>query len=725
MKKLASAVSLTVFLVAPVTLANEGMWRPKQLPGLKGELTAMGLEVDPSSLSDLTSHPMNAVVWLGNCTASFVSPDGLVVTNHHCAFGSIQHHSTKENNLLENGFLAANRSEELAAAPGSRVLVTVAVEDVTGSIVSAVPERAGGRQRYQAIEDKRKALIAECEKDVGHRCNVRSYYGGREYELIKQLEIRDVRLVHAPAGAIGKYGGDIDNWMWPRHTGDYSFYRAYVGPNGKPADYAEDNVPYQPKHFLKVSTEGVKPGDFVMAAGYPGSTNRYRLASEVKNVIEWSYPIRRKAFLEWLDIIDRTTSDREEAKIKYASVVASLNNSAKNYDGMLNGFAKSDIVERKITLEQELQRWIEADPKRKTTYGSAMAELRELVAEAQSSQGRRLYYDFLGRNSALLGAARTLYRLSREKEKPDMEREPGYQERDITRIQERLNRIERTYDSEVDRACWRLFILNYAKLSKGQHVKAYDDWFGIEGNKVDEAKLDRRLEEMYGNTRLGDQETRLSWMEAAPEIFEKSDDPFIQMAVGLYDGDLELENGEKDLTGRFNEIRPRLMEALIAYVDGQEKAVYPDANSTLRVTFGVVKSYSPSDAVLYTPLTTLRGILEKDTGKEPFNAPADELSLIREREFGRYLDPDLDSVPVNFLSTLDATGGNSGSATINAKAELVGLLFDGNWESIIADWDFIPAMTRSIHVDMRYVLWIMEYLYGADHLLREMGIETQ
>ncbi len=270
MKKLASALGLGIFLVAPFALANEGMWRPKQLPDLVDELTELGLKVDPSSLSDLTSHPMSAVVWLGNCTASFVSPDGLVVTNHHCAFGSIQHNSTKENNLLENGFLAANRSEELLAAPGSRILVTVAVEDVTGPVVSAVPDGAGGIERYQAIEDKRKALIAECEGDEGHRCNVRSYYGGQEYELIKQLEIRDVRLVHAPAGAIGKYGGDIDNWMWPRHTGDYSFYRAYVGPNGNPADHSENNVPYQPEHYLKVSTEGGEAGRFRHGGGISG-----------------------------------------------------------------------------------------------------------------------------------------------------------------------------------------------------------------------------------------------------------------------------------------------------------------------------------------------------------------------------------------------------------------------------------------------------------------------
>lgn len=725
-----AAVSLLFLLVSIVllpanVLAEEGMWRPGQLPALVDKLKALNPEVDAAALSDLTGHPMNAVIWLGNCTASFVSPQGLVITNHHCAYGSIQHNSSEQRNLLEDGFLAAGRARELPAAPGSRVLVTVSVEDVTRSVLAAVPEGAGGRERYQAIEDRQKALVAECEQDPGHRCRVAAYSGGLEYELVKQLEIRDVRLVHAPALSIGKYGGDIDNWMWPRHTGDYAFFRAYVGPDGKPADYSEENVPFRPRHHLRVSTRGIDTGDLVLVAGYPGSTNRYRLAREVEGVIRWNYPRRIQAFRQWRDIIDRAVGGREEKALKYASLRASLNNVIKNYRGMLEGFAKSDILERKRALEQDLQAWIEAGSASRSGLKTAAADLGKLVAESQSGREAALYYDFLGGRSALLRAARRLYRLSRERRKPDEQREPGYQERDLARIRERLERIDRTFDPEVDRACWRQFVLNYAKLPAEQHVQAFDDWFGIRPTGLQEAELDRRLEEMYGQTRLGELETRISWMKAAPRDFEASQDPFIRMAVSLYDSDMEREERDKDLQGRFEQARPRFMEALIGYNQSRGKSVYPDANSTLRVSYGTVKGYSAEDGIHYLPFTTLRGILQKDTGQEPFNAPRRQLKLIRGREFGNYYLKALDSVPVNFLSTLDATGGNSGSPTLNGHGELVGLLFDGNWESIVADWDFIPAVTRSIHVDIRYALWVMEHLDGAHHLLAEMGVEVE
>lgn len=700
------------------------MWRPGQLPALADTLKALDPEVDAAALSDLTGHPMNAVIWLGGCTASFVSPQGLVITNHHCAYGSIQHNSSEARNLLEEGFLADGRAGELAAAPGSRVLVTVAVEDVTRPVLAAVPDGAAPRERYQAIEDRQKALVAECEQDPGHRCRVAAYSGGLEYELIKQLEIRDVRLVHAPALSIGKYGGDIDNWMWPRHTGDYAFYRAYVGPDGNPADYSDENVPYVPRHHLKVSPRGVDTGDLVLVAGYPGSTDRYRLASEVQGVIRWDYPRRIEAFRQWRDIIERAVAGREEKALKVASLQASLNNVIKNYRGMLEGFAKSDILERKGALEQDLQAWIEAGPASRSGLKSAAADLGKLVAESQSGREAALYYDFLGGRSALLRAARRLYRLSRERQKPDGQREPGYQERDLARIRERLKRLDRTFDPEVDRACWRQFVLNYARLPAEQRVQAFDDWFGIRPDGLQDAELDRRLEEMYGQTRLGDFETRISWMKAPPRDFEASRDPFIRMAVSLYDSDMEREERDKELQGRLDQARPRFMEALIAYNRSRGKSVYPDANSTLRVTYGTVKGYSAKDGVRYLPFTTLRGILEKDTGQEPFNAPLGQLELIRNREFGSYHVKALDSVPVNFLSTLDATGGNSGSPTLNGRGELVGLLFDGNWESIVADWDFIPAISRSIHVDIRYALWIMEHLDGAHRLLAEMGVEA-
>jgi len=719
------AVALLIALFPGVLHAEEGMWPPGQLPEVSRELKELGLEVDPGSLSDLMGHPMNAVISLGHCTASFVSQEGLVVTNHHCAYGAIQYNSREDRNLLEDGFIASDRSEELFAGPGSRILVTVAVSDVTGDVLEGLPKGQSGRERYQAIEDRRKELVAACEKDEGHRCRVAAFHGGLEYHLIKQLEIRDVRLVYAPPGPVGNYGGDIDNWMWPRHTGDFSFYRAYVDKDGRPADHDDANVPYRPAHSLRVSTKGLKEGDFVMAVGYPGRTNRYRLAAEIENTIQWYYPTRKQAFLDWLQLLTEKTAGDADATIKYASRVARLNNSSKNYQGMLDGFAKSDLVERRRQQQKDLQAWIQSDPKREARYLSSLENLEALVAERQSVRERGMFYEFLAHQSSLLGAATTLYRLSVEGEKPDKEREPGYQERDLTRIRERLTRIDRTFTPAVDRTLWRHFILQYAMIPGDQHVAAFDKWFGITGNRVDQTKLDELLQSMYEGTGLGDLDTRIGWMEKPPADFRKSKDPFIQLAVHIFDGDLALEEEEKDLDGRFQETRARFMEAWIAYLDSQGQAVYPDANGTLRVTFGSVAGLSPRDGVVYTPFTTLEGILQKDTGEDPFNAPAGLLQAMREKRHGRYFDEAVGSVPVNFLATLDSTGGNSGSAALNARVELVGLLFDGNYESIIADWDFIDEITRSIMVDMRYVLWVMETIGGANHLFQEMGIQPE
>ena len=274
-QRLLLASSLLAIASAPLAYAVEGMFTPDQLPEIMSDLRAKGLKVDSDQISDLTGFPMGAVVSLGGCTASFVSPKGLVVTNHHCAYGSIQYNSSEGQNYLEDGFLASNLEAELPAAPGSRIYVTVDFDDVTDQVTGDLAEDLSGEERFAAIETNRKALIADCEEDEGHRCNVSSFYGGLQYKLIKQLEIKDVRLTYAPAGPIGKYGGDIDNWQWPRHTGDFAFYRAYVSPDGKSADYSEDNVPFEPDHHLKVSAGGLDDGDFVMVAGYPGRTSRY------------------------------------------------------------------------------------------------------------------------------------------------------------------------------------------------------------------------------------------------------------------------------------------------------------------------------------------------------------------------------------------------------------------------------------------------------------------
>lgn len=720
----AVALMIVVSTAVSVGTAAEGMWLPDQLPGLATELTSLGLELDPAALADLTAAPLGAVIWLGGCTASFVSPQGLVVTNHHCGYGSIQFNSTPERNLIEDGFLAHSFAEELPAAPGSRIYVAEEATDVTAAIQASVPDEATGRARHDAVEAAEKRLVAACEAEPGTSCRIGELYGGLRYVLYRQLEIRDVRLVYAPARSIGNYGGDVDNWMWPRHTGDFTFLRAYVGPDGRPADPSPANVPYRPRHWLEVSAEGVRDGDFVMVAGYPGETDRYRLAHEVEDVIDWYYPTRRQALLELLDVIAETTAGRPAAAIAYAPMVSWFNNSTKNYAGMLKGFATSDVVERKRGLERNLQAWIEADPVRRARWGDAIADLDLLVEEDHRHEARDLELGLIGYNP-MISSARKIYRLARERELPDAQRSPGFQQRDLPELRTTLQRIQRRFDPTVDRALLRHMLLRYARLPADQRLPVLDAWFGIGPEGAADAVLDATLGEMYRTTGLIDEKTRLDWLTADRAAVEASDDPFLRLAVALYDTDRRLESEQEDLDGRLLEARPRVMEALLAYRRGRGERTYPDANGTLRVTYGVVSGYEPRDGVFYEPFTTAYGILEKATGEPPFDPPAALAAAIEHGEWGRYDPLGPDSLPVDFLSTVDTTGGNSGSPTLDARGRLVGLLFDGNWESIVSDWDFLPEVTRSIHCDARYMLWVMDRVDGAWNLLREMGIEPR
>lgn len=699
--------------------ADEGMWQPHQLPAMADELKAKGLEIDAKSISKLTEFPMNAVISLGGCTASFVSPKGLVVTNHHCAYGAIQYNSTPEKNLLQDGFLAKTFADELPATPGSRVYVTEDVTNVTERVKGGLEGKVGS-DFYQGVESQEKALVAECEKEDGYRCQVYSFHGGLEYYLVKQLEIRDVRLVYNPAASVGKYGGDVDNWMWPRHTGDFSFYRAYVSKAGKPADFSSDNVPYEPKSFLKVSAKGVSDGDFVMVAGYPGRTNRYRTANEVQNQFEWAYPEGKLLRERFIEIIKDTAPEGSDERIKYESQIAGLANYAKNFTSMIEFYGKSTMLADRKAREAELAAWIAKDSSREAKYGKTLAELDALIAKSKAHQERDMILSYIG-STTMLPTARSLYRLANEKQLPDMQREPGFQERDMTRLKASMERIDRRYAPSVDKAVLFDMLKRYAALPEDKRLPALDKVFGID-KKFSEAKLSKTLDKMYAKTELGKKDVRLAWMDKSVADFKASKDPFIQFAVAMYDTDMAEEKKEKELDGELMKVRPQYMDAIIAYNLEQGKPVYADANSSLRVTVGHVKGYSPKDGLVAVPFTRLEGIVQKDTGVDPFDAPKKELELIKQKQYGDFYVKAIDSVPVNFLSTLDTTGGNSGSPTLNGRAELVGLLFDGVYESIIGDWAYDDNINRSIQVDSRYMLWVMKYLDHADNLLAEMEI---
>ena len=600
-------------LASSMAVANEGMWMPQQLPQIADQLKAAGLQLDPKDLTELTDFPMGAIVSLGGCSASFVSAEGLVATNHHCAYGSIAHNSTPERDLLTEGFLAKNFAEELPAAPGSRIFVTKAVTNVTAQMIDSKTAKLNGKKRIDAIENNQKKLVAECEKDVGHRCSVAAFYGSLEYFLIKQLEIKDVRLVHAPAAGVGKFGGDTDNWMWPRHTGDYSFYRAYVSKDGKSADFAKDNVPYQPEHRLKIAKEGLKEGDFVMVLGYPGRTNRHRLPSEVAETFSWNYPAFVQSSVEKLDIIAKATAGNKDAELKYASRVAGINNYLKNRQGMLDSYADSDFLSRKTAEHQALTAWVNSSSANKKAYAKDLAEIEKLVAERNAAE--RKTFVLGNATPRLVGVARALYRLAAESKKPDAERKAGFQQRDLPRFKDSVAAMDRNFDAAVEQALDFDGLRKYLAQPDAQRDREFDQALGLKAGMSD-AALTAVIKGWYDATDLGKQQQRLAWLTADTAVFGKSSDPFIKAAAALYQSDLKNEAKEEELAGKIQQAYANYMRAKIAFMDSQGKAVYPDANSTLRVTFGNVKGREKgADCTSWTAFTTLRGITAKATGQ--------------------------------------------------------------------------------------------------------------
>ncbi|WP_434988831.1 S46 family peptidase [Xanthomonas melonis] len=693
------------------------MWVPQQLPDIAGPLKQAGLQLPPQQLADLTGDPMGAVVALGDCTASFVSPQGLVVTNHHCAYGAIQLNSTAQKNLIKDGFNAVKPGDELSAGPNARIYVLDAITDVTSAAKAAMTAAGGDPlKRTQALEDFSKQQIAQCEAQPGYRCQFFSFAGGNTYRLFKNLEIKDVRLAYAPPDSVGKFGGDIDNWMWPRHTGDFAFYRAYVGKDGMPAAYAKDNVPYRPKQFLKFADQPLGAGDFVMVAGYPASTNRYALATDFDTITGRIYPAVSRDLKDVVALIEAAGKQNADIQVKYASTVAHFNNGTKNLDGQLEGFQRTGAQARKQADEAAVLAWL----KQQGVNGREALEARDTLVTLAGRDQASVLRDFIvGQldGTGTIGAAVTLYRLALERAKPDAERESGYQQRDLPEIEGDMTQMEQRYVPAMDRQLQAYWLSRYVELPADQRIPALDRWLG--GN--DAAAVQRAVAGLDATT-LGSTEARLKWLVADRAAFEASTDPAIRYAVAVVPALLQIEHEDKIAAGQRLKARPIYLQALADYKKSKGEAVYPDANLSLRITFGNVKGFAPKDGMVYTPFTTLEGVAAKQTGAEPFDSPKPLLDAVKAKRYAGLDDKRLGSVPVNFLSDLDITGGNSGSPVMDARGRLVGLAFDGNWESVSSDWIFDPAMTRMIAVDSRYLRWIMTEVAPAPQLLKELGV---
>jgi hypothetical protein len=536
------------------------------------------------------------------------------------------------------------------------------------------------------------------------------------------MEIRDVRLVYSPALGVGNFGGETDNWMWPRHTGDFSFLRAYVGKDGKPAPYSKDNVPFQPKHWLKVATEPMSDGDFVLVAGYPGRTFRYRTSAEVENAVKFTIPATIRYAKDANAILENEGKRGRDVEIAAANTVKGNANTMKKLEGEVEAFKDGRILATRKAREEALRSWMASHPEDAKKYGSALSELNAVDQKYWSMQQRDLLLAWMTRNSSMLSQATKTCRLAEEKTKKDTDRADGYRERDLVRFREALDRSQKNMERGIDRSLLRYFFAEALKLPPNQRIHAIDAAVAATGEKDSQKAVDKALDTLFGATKIDDLESRRAMMTESAAQLSARNDSFLKFASALVADIRANEEVEREYSGAIARVRPLYFEALTKLAGG---ALAPDANGTLRITFGNVKGYAPRDGVYYTPQTSVAGVIRKNRGEGEFNAPKALLSAARDPKFTEgYVARKLCDVPVDFLSTVDTTGGNSGSPTLNAKGELCGLLFDGNWESLGSDYEF-EDITRSIHVDAQYMLFVMDSVDQAHNLMREMNVPVR
>jgi hypothetical protein len=703
--------------------ADEGMWLVQSLDKAPFKTwQGRGLELDPKEIYNPKGDDVcDAVIRLGGGTASFVSPEGLIVTNHHVAFGALQRSSSVKSDYIQNGFLAETRSDEIQAL-GLDAYVLEDTKDVTKKVLGATKKNMTPKERYDAIEKVNKEIVAKVEEGKDLRAEVMETYDGAQYFLYTYFRIKDIRIVYAPPGPIGVYGGEIDNWMWPRHTGDFSFLRAYVAPDGKSASYSEDNVPYHPRKYLAFSTAPLKEGDFTMVIGYPARTSRYRSSYSIDYVVNKYYPSAIKLREDLIAILDEESAKDRDSAIKIASTVRGLENGYKNNQGMLEGLLKYDLLGAKLAEEAALIEYMAANPDIKKKYGDILGEIAKLYEEYPTYARQYSLMTYMSYYVGAMSSARTIYKWSVEQEKEDIDRDQGYMARDEENLRRQLGLADLRYDEDADKRVMAYFIRRLAELPESQRPAAIQAISGdLEGEALD-AAITKAVDKMYAGTKIPNKEERLNMFGMSKKDLTSLGDPLIEFVAGLEPDREQNQERYEAFDGAVNMLRPKLMELRAAH---SGEALYPDANRTMRVSVGEVKGYSPRDAVTYDYITTLDGVVEKATGEDPFDAPAKLIELSKSKDYGNYKDPKTGDVPVCFLSTDDVTGGNSGSAVLNGKGEIIGLVFDGNYEAISADYQFIPALTRTIHVDSRYILFITEKFSGADKLLEELTVYPQ
>ncbi len=734
MRRLAISSSLlllaTLALISANADANEGKWKPDQIAEVHGQASAAGLELTPEQLWDpkgdeRTGGLMRAVANLGGCTAAFISREGLIATNHHCAYGALQANSSIEHDYLKNGFLAKTKADELPAK-GTTLKLLRSTTDVGDQVAAALVGITDDQTRAQVLDKVQKQIVEACEAvragetaPTYRSCRVAGFFLNSHWELHEYVEFEDVRLVYAPPSAIGEYGGETDNWMWPRHTGDFSLLRAYVGKDGKPAAFASENVPYVPEQILAPAPEGVIPGQFVAVLGYPGATDRQLWAAEIERQRDQSLPIRAEAYAEWIAILDAGAARDPAVGIKVAATKKTLANREKNARGKLDGLARLGHVQARLDEDAKLAG--SADP--------TLAGLVAITAARRERAGKVFLLDNLGVGPRTLATASDLIIWAREQAKPDLERRAGFQERNRNGMRAKLEQRAKDTDPAVDVELLASFLAHADALPEAGRIAGLDRLLGaakggLVGLPASSSAADRRAvyrevaTAALAETALGDPAKVLGLFDDPAKLSE-SEDPVIVAARALVediDAQVPIDEAER---GQLIVLGPQYFELLKSL---RPTPLDSDANGTLRFSWGTIRGYTKPDGSVQAAQTVLSEALAKHTGEGEFDLPDSVLAAAPAASTSRWADPVLSDLPLCFLMDGDTTGGNSGSPVIDGRGRLVGFNFDRVWENVAGDYVWSDGQSRNVVADVRYLLWMLDAVEHADWLLAELGV---
>lgn len=716
-------VSLLLFVsMLPVrVLGDEGMFLPDTLNDLPiKKLQQMGLKIPLTDIYNPNGASIkDAVVIVDGGTGEFLSNEGLLLTNHHVAFEALVSASDQAKDYATNGYLAKTRGEELPAN-GYTAQITVDMRDVTADVLSGVTEAMSAGERASAISSKIRSMqISEAKPAESITATIMPMNEGLSYYLFHYLTLSDVRIVYAPPKNIGFYGGDPDNFEWPRHDGDFTFMRVYIGADGKPADYSPKNVPYKPKKFLSISMAGVKENDFTMVMGYPGSTRRYRESYSVAYNQDIYIPLLIDVLRTQMEALQEEGKANRDLQIKLQSRIFDISNTLKDYEGSVTALRREGVVEQKKKQEAEFAQWVNANAVRQKKYGDVLPTLAKAYEELNKAQPRDTLLQQIAGATDMLQIAGIITGFAVDKDKPQAERNPrlatlAMQARLVAPevLGDRLPGFERRVLTAVFR--------DAAQLPAGQKIEPIEKRFG---NVTGAARV--RAEDEFAQAVI--ESKNFSSTESINKLFGMSaaqlralQDPMIDLTMDLNALAADAEARTQSFNATVARSRPTLLRGMMEMRGGK---LYPDANRTLRFSYGLVKGYVPKDAAIYGPFTNLSGVIEKDTGRDPFDAPEKLKQLYRAHDFGPYATTDGTNVPVDFLSTNDIIGGNSGSPIMNGHGEQVGIVFDGNYEGLGNDFFYNDAKGRTISVDIRYVLFILDKFGGAGYLLKELDIK--